>query len=379
MDKADGENPAGDAAPPARLGRDLRGHTDALAALVEHRNLVEFTEGHWILAEAVDGRIYNYRPEEFLPQEHRWRVMSRITAPMVAATLLAAVALGGASGEDAVQATLVLLIGGALGLGFCALQYTATQKVRAKRARTGIPAGRKPLPVPPETSAERHRRHQSDHIEETPVIDDATTGPGEKRSGTRPDQEWIVRDSPGAEPTNEELANREWPLLPSASEEDEPEQSWWERHQGWEKYRRQHELGHDDLNSAVAENRRLTASSDHRWILARDSAQRWYNYRPEEYRWAEGWSRRGFAISLGAGLMTLLTVTGVMGLISSPSTETAIATAVVGLLTTGFWVPIGIQIRAGRARAKRGVPPPRSAAYPVAADPTDEDRRNHRS
>lgn len=379
MDKADGENPAGDAAPPARLGRDLRGHTDALAALVEHRNLVEFTEGHWILAEAVDGRIYNYRPEEFLPQEHRWRVMSRITAPMVVVTLLAAVALGGASGEDAVQATLVLLIGGALGLGFCALQHTATQKVRAKRARTGIPAGRKPLPVPPETSHERQLRRQGAESEAETVSNATKRTSGEDPSRTRPDQEWIVRDSPGAEPTNEELANREWPLLPSASEEDEPEQSWWERHQGWEKYRRQHELGHDDLNSAVIENRRLTASSDHRWILARDSAQRWYNYRPEEYRWAEGWSRRGFAISLGAGLMTLLTVTGVMGLISSPSTETAIATAVVGLLTTGFWVPVGIQIRAGRARAKRGVPPPRSAAYPVAADPTDEGRRNHRS
>lgn len=379
MDKADREKSAGDEAPPARLGRDLRGHTDALAALVEHRNLVEFTEGHWILAEAVDGRIYNYRPEEFLPQERRWRAMCRITAPMIVVTLLAAVALGGASGEDAVQATLVLLIGGALGLGFCALQYTATQKVRAKRARTGIPAGRRKLTVPPETPHERQLRHRGAGPEDE-IVSDSTKGTsGEEPSRTRPDQEWIVRDSPGAEPTNEELANREWPLLPSDADEDEPEQSWWERHQGWEKYRRQHELGHDDLGSAIAENRHLTASSDHRWILARDSAQRWYNYRPEEYRWAEGWSRRGFEISLGAGLMTLLTAAGVMVLIGSPSTDTAIATAVAGLLAVTFWIPVGIQIRAGRARAKRGVPPPRSAAYPVVADPTDEGRRHHRS
>lgn len=91
-------------------------------------------------------------------------------------------------------------------------------------------------------------------------------------------------EQPAPEPTNAELARRDWPRLPASEEEgDDRPDTWWERQVGYDKFRRMYANGHDELVDAIAEHRRLVATSDHRWILAQDDARRWYNYTPAEY------------------------------------------------------------------------------------------------
>ena len=185
-------------------------------------------------------------------------------------------------------------------------------------------------------------------------------------------------EPPAREPTNEEL-QQSWPVLPDAKEESTDSKtwndlSWWERQQGYEKFRRQHDMGHDQLIDAIKEHQRLSATSDHPWILASDFYGRWYNYKPSEYlRW-ESTDLRLTIAPWAATIVGSVMIRPAVGLAIDGHTLTpAIVLLVVAaaLLIPGL-VMVTQSVRASRARARRFMPRPASRPYPLVSRPTGE-------
>lgn len=338
--------------------RNLKGWDDFADAVLEHRELNE--EQPWHLIEGRNGRFYNVDLTEL--QETSVKLVYGLPF-FVALTVIGIIAMV-TQGVSVATVVVTSLAGSIATLSGWALRSAHRQ--RALNRQQGLPRVKRRITLPEETAKERASRHAraEQDEKEAPTADEPTTFPLLPGSDDRP-----AANTPweGDEPTNAELAATQWPRLPQP--EERPDESWWERHHGYGRFKRMHDKGHDDLLAGIAENQRLTATSDHAWVLAQDDAGRWYNYRSNEVSWLDINPKLSLYARMLCCVGTFLSAT-FMGSTVTSAVTSPVALVVVLLITAAVWIPVGHQIRAARARRRREVPRPVSPPYPVNASTT---------
>lgn len=338
------ERTGDDATSPARRVEGWPRIEDAIA---EHAALSADSDDTWFVAQGLTtGRWYTYRQSE-------WYTKQPSQIPAVASAVALVVCLVAAV---AGRAPMFLFPAAVSGLAVCATR--AQHKTALARRRRGEAAGLPPAKKPVDLSNVSRRPPRP-----LPVDSPAPEPP--------------AVESPAREPTNEEL-QQSWPVLPDAKDESTDSKtwndlSWWERQQGYEKFRRQHDMGHDQLIDAIKEHQRLSATSDHQWILASDFYGRWYNYKPSEYlRWESTDLRLTIApwAAMIAGAAMLLA--GVLSINSADIVTVIIEFVLAAALLIPGLVMVTQSVRASRARARRFMPRPASPPYPLVSRPTGE-------
>lgn len=339
------ERTGDDATSPARRVEGWPRIEDAIA---EHAALSADSDDTWFVAQGLTtGRWYTYRQSE-------WYTKQPSQIPAVASAVALVVCLVAAV---AGRAPMFLFPAAVSGLAvFANREQHKTALARRRRGEAaGLPPAKKPVDL-----SEVSRRPPRPLPVDSPAPEPPTVEP------------------PAREPTNEEL-QQSWPVLPDAKDESTDTKtwndlSWWERHQGYEKFRRQHDMGHDQLIDAIKEHQQLSATSDHQWILASDLYGRWYNYKPSEYlRW-ESTDLRLTIAPWAATIAGSVMIRPAVGLAIDGHTLTpAIVLLVVAaaLLIPGL-VMVTQSVRASRARARRFMPRPASRPYPLVSRPTGE-------
>lgn len=339
--------------------RKAVGHAQLRDAIFEYRTLCEEEpDAGWKLSAGIDRRYRNYRRSEFVRNESTsWPLLWGVLG--IAALLT--VVLPWLDGTELV--TVMCL--GALSLN-AAGALIVCRKKRRTRISAGLAAPRgMPITVPPESLDERAER-LSLPLEDPPDTTNAPSAPA----------------AAGVEPTNEELLDREWPLLPIESTPDsaepgveraesEPEtESFWERQTGYRKFQQIRENGHKSLLEAVQENHRLNATSDHAWTLSRGGGEGlWYNYMPQEMGY--GPDLRGCLWFVGI-LTTLLALGSILAipvvLFQGPLINLLFCLG--GVLPSLLWaVLFRPEWRAMRARNRRHVPAPTGRPYRLQYQP----------
>lgn len=180
--------------------RNAVGHAQLRDAIFEYRTLCEEEpDAGWKLSAGIDRRYRNYRRSEFVRNESTsWSLLWGVLG--IAALLT--VILPWLGGTELV--TVMCL--GALSLN-AAGALIVCRKKRRTRISAGLAAPRgMPITVPPESLDERAER-LSLPLEDPPDTTNAPSAPA----------------AAGVEPTNEELLDREWPLLPIESTPDSAE------------------------------------------------------------------------------------------------------------------------------------------------------------
>lgn len=331
---------AGDDATP-RVRR-VEGWPDIEHAIAEHAALSADSDDTWVVAQGLTtGRWYTYRQSEWYTKQPS-QVPSVLAGVAVVACLVLAVV--GPSPQFLVPAALS---------GLAVFATRAQHKDALAHRRRGQAAGLPPARQPVNLSKVSRRPPR-------PLPDESA-----------------APEPPTREPTNEEL-QQSWPLMPDTPAQAKDTKkwkdlSWWERQHGYEKFRRRHEMGHDQLIDAIREHQQLSATSDHRWILASDLYGRWYNYKPSEYlRWESNDLRLTLApwgATIGGAAMLLA---GVLSINSADIVTVIIEFVVAAALLIPGLVMVTQSVRASRARARRFMPRPASRPYPLVSRPAGE-------